>query len=648
MTYRPDIDGLRAVAVLSVVLGHLGLGMPGGYVGVDVFFVISGYLIASLMLNDMQAGTFSLVRFWERRVRRILPALLVVVGVSFVAGWFLLVPKSYELFGRSAVSLALLKSNYFFARHTDYFAASAHEKPLLHTWSLAVEEQFYLVVPLLFWAAFRLRRQAWLGPLVAIAAAASFAYGVHGTAQFSRQAYYLLSTRAWELLSGVLAAIYLRKTVQVPHLWLELGGLAGISGIVIPFFVYGPATPFPGFAALPPVAGAVLLIATGTAAVRPTVVYRLLASRAAVGVGLISYSLYLWHWPLLVFARQHGGWHALLDTAWGSGLLAIAAAALAYVTNRYVEQPFRKAKFLATRPRLIAATAAAVVLLLIGGQALRSTNGAIARLPPQARLFARTGNLSGQFQHGGQTADGPLDLLRVGTAGLKPTLFVWGDSHALMVLPAIDDICQSAGMAGQCAVRPSCPPLVRHCTQTSPRELAEANAFGTAVARHVEDNNFDAVLLAGLWSGYFTHPDFAAALLETIDKLRSAGRRVYFLKDVPCYQFDVAAALVLRAWDGDDLQPLAFPRQAYASQNRQLETFLPQLVERGVIILDPIPHLQRDPSAADIPPFDAGGSFYADENHLSDYGARTIRPAFAALIDATETASPLNANHTRR
>ena len=629
LSYRPDIDGLRAVAVLSVVLCHAGIAAQGGYVGVDVFFVISGYLIASLMLRDLKAGTFSLAHFWERRIRRIMPALFVVVAASFLVGWFLLVPKAYQMFGRSVVSLMLLRSNAFFARHTDYFASGDEAKPLLHTWSLSVEEQFYLLVPLLFWGAMRLRRQAWLGPIVGALALISFGCSVYGTSIGSRPAYFALSTRAWEIFAGVLTAIFLPSVPRMATRAREFAAALGLLGVALPCFLYDASTPFPGVAALPPVLGTVLLIVFGARAEQPTWVYRVLASRPAVSMGLISYSLYLWHWPLIVFLKSHGEW---LSTAWGRGFVIAASTGLAFITYRYVERPFRRGDYLATRPRLIVATASVFVCLVTAGQVLRYSNGMVERLPPRAQLLARTGAENDSYCCLHQAEDVPHNLLRVGAAGVEPRLLVWGDSHAGVLMPVIDEMCQNSGAAARLAMFASRPPVIHHCTQASPRDRAAANAFGTAVIQYAKSSSIDTVLLAGVWSSYFTLPGFAESLLETVDELRTAGKRVYFLKDVPKFDFDVAASLIHCEWHGNDVGKLSVSLQEYEAANRH-ETMLPLLLARGVNILDPIPYLQAESSSDTIPACNSQGSFYFDANHISLHGARVIQPVFMPVVD---------------
>ena len=260
IAYRPDIDGLRAIAVLGVVFFHAGLGFPGGYAGVDVFFVISGFLITSLILKELRQGTFSLLGFWERRARRILPALTVVVVAILIAGWFFLLPADYEVLGKQIVALAALSSNIKFWWETGYFATSAEEKPLLHTWSLSLEEQFYLLIPLLLWFLFRLRKSSWVAPVLFLGAIASFTLSVIGSYRAPSATFFLLPTRAWELAAGSLLAFV--QPIPQPRLRTLIAWL-GLAAILGPLFFYAPGIRFPGLTALPPVAGAALLIWSG-------------------------------------------------------------------------------------------------------------------------------------------------------------------------------------------------------------------------------------------------------------------------------------------------------------------------------------------------------------------------------------------------
>src|SRR4051812_27608716 len=301
--YRPEIDGLRAIAVAAVVLFHLQLGCPGGYVGVDVFLVISGFLITSLIWTRLEDGTFTFAEFWERRARRIVPALAAVTIATLAAGWFMLLPADFKSLGKDAASQALFAANIRYWLDTGYFAAAADEKPLLHTWSLAIEEQFYVLMPLALWVVFRARAAKKRELAIALllgCLVASFALSAYGVVHYSSSTFYLLPTRAWELLlGGVLSfmpAAHERLRARAGRELAELFGLALIAWAAV---AYTPKTPFPGIAALMPTGGAAILIwaASQKRGEASTTVETLLASRPVVLVGLMSYSIYLWHWP---------------------------------------------------------------------------------------------------------------------------------------------------------------------------------------------------------------------------------------------------------------------------------------------------------------------------------------------------------------
>ncbi len=324
MRYRADVDGLRTIAVVPVVLFHAGMPFfSGGFVGVDVFFVISGYLITNLILNDLDRGGFSIANFYQRRIRRIFPALAVVFAFCLAAGFALLTPEDYAGLGRSIVASSAFASNIYFWRSTNYFAPDSDAEPLLHTWSLSVEEQYYVFYPLLLLVLARLRwpPARWLiGIVVVSLIAATLLVFYKPSATF-----YLLPTRAWELMIGGVVAIA-DNDLQRGRLTRTLAGLAGLAAILLPVLLYTSRTPFPGLAALPPTIGAALIIWSGGAPLTP--VARLLSSRPFVLVGQASYSLYLWHFPLLAFAAYAAGGELGLGLALALCLLALIAAFL--------------------------------------------------------------------------------------------------------------------------------------------------------------------------------------------------------------------------------------------------------------------------------------------------------------------------------
>ena len=297
MIYRKEIDGLRAVAVVPVILFHAGLAVfSGGYVGVDVFFVISGYLITTILISELEQGNFSIARFYERRARRILPALFLVMLCCIPFAWIWMLPKELQDFSLSLVAVALFGSNILFWRQESYFAPAAELKPLLHTWSLAVEEQYYLLFPLALMLCWRFGRGRVFLTIAGVAVA-SLLLSEWGWRNAPSANFYLAPMRAWELLIGSLCAFWLSGRDLRPNNRLSLLGLALI---VFAIFYYDDATPFPSVYALLPVLGTALIILFGGAG---TWVAGMLGARPFVGIGLISYSAYLWHQPLFAFAR---------------------------------------------------------------------------------------------------------------------------------------------------------------------------------------------------------------------------------------------------------------------------------------------------------------------------------------------------------
>ena len=381
--YRPEIDGLRAIAVLPVILFHGGFEIfAGGFVGVDIFFVISGFLITSIILSDLEHQRFSVKRFYERRARRILPALLFVVlaCLPFAYAWML--PSELEQFGQSLLAVATFSANLFFWSTQAYFGPAAELQPMLHTWSLAVEEQYYLFIPLAllwFWSLGKRR----LFGLILLAAILSLLIAEWGWRHEPKANFYLLPTRAWELLVGSLIAFAPRPTALAgfgARTLQQWGPVAGLGLVVYSLFWFDESTPIPSVYALAPVGGTALIIATTTPG-HP--VSRLLTARPLVAIGLISYSAYLWHQPLFAFARirmlEEPG--LILAT-----VLSLLSLVLAYLSWRFVEAPFRRRNSPLTRAPLIPAAITLSVLGLVGA-GFSQLEGLPNRLPTEARVF---------------------------------------------------------------------------------------------------------------------------------------------------------------------------------------------------------------------------------------------------------------------
>jgi peptidoglycan/LPS O-acetylase OafA/YrhL len=360
LRYRPEIDGLRAVAVLPVLLFHAGFGAPGGFAGVDVFFVISGYLIGSLILRDEETGGFQYVAFWTRRVRRLFPALAVVVMATIITGSFLLIPVHQMSLGDSVIAQSLLVANFHFWSQSGYFETASEFLPLLHTWSLAVEEQFYLFLPLLLVPALRAGRKPATVIVLAVTLI-SLLWCCFTTKRYPDAAFFLLPARVWELNFGVLLALVDRRGFR--SAWLNrIGAPVGIMLIVGSYFLYDGNTPFPGIAALAPCLGTAIFLFTNSGSITAT--GRLLSNPVAVWVGKISYSLYLWHWPCLVFLRYLTFSKPAL---WQTSAALLLSVLLAWMTWKWIEEPVRRRRFLGEDRRLLTASAVATVLLIAAG-----------------------------------------------------------------------------------------------------------------------------------------------------------------------------------------------------------------------------------------------------------------------------------------
>jgi peptidoglycan/LPS O-acetylase OafA/YrhL len=379
--YRPDIDGLRAVAVLLVLAYHVGIyRLRGGFVGVDVFFVISGFLIGSIILEDLSADRFSLVGFYERRIRRIFPALVVLLFFVSLLAYKFFLPTEFIAFGKSLLAATFSVSNVLFLQQSSYFDTPASMKPLLHTWSLAVEEQFYLFLPLFLMGLKKLsahRRKI----LVITVALASFVVSAVGAFLNKEATFYLAHTRAWELLLGTLLAMDAFPSIS-NTVFRNFASFVGIALILAAGLFFTTATPFPGATALLPCGGAALIIATGKSG--PSLVGRALSTKPAVFIGMISYSLYLWHWPLIVFQKASGLLVRGLSPNATKLALIGASILLATLSWRFVEVPFRGRRLRYARKTIFQlAGAAAVVLVLIGSGILLS-KGVPNRYPEEA------------------------------------------------------------------------------------------------------------------------------------------------------------------------------------------------------------------------------------------------------------------------
>jgi peptidoglycan/LPS O-acetylase OafA/YrhL len=625
--YRPDVDGLRALAVLPVLLFHAKLGCPGGFVGVDIFFVISGFLISSLILKDLGNGTFSLITFWERRIRRILPALTVVVFVSLIAGWFLYLPEDFESVGKSVAAQATLISNvFFYLQRASYFDAGLTTQPLLHTWSLAVEEQFYLLFPLLLIFLARYRKLLFLPQTLVCLAAGSFALSATGSYSHPVATFYLLPTRAWELLTGALLAI-MRGQISANSPTRETAGLLGISLVFFSICFYDGDTRFPGLAAIPPCLGAALIIFSSEA--KLSVVGRILAIRPIVFIGLISYSLYLWHWPLLVFSKY------LARGTQSVGLrvtLLLASAALAFLSWRYVETPFRMRRILNQRPQIFRFAGLSSGTLLLIGILVYHCHGFPSRVPSKVLSYFNSRNHRA-FMHDislEQAVAGRFDEFGSRATNQPISVLIWGDSHAMAVTPVLDDLCRRFSQRGIQATYSATAPVLGYVSKGRYALNENSPVFAKAVVTFVAQKQVKNVILAAHWAVYPVSGLFKTQLLSTVRTLMDLGVKVYVLKDVPNPGFDVPRVTAVTAMHHSDLEQLGVTRNSYKTENEELRQTFEQISQMGATVLDPSDYFLNPKGLYGVVISDQ--VLYTDGHHLTVEGSRLLFPLFEPIF----------------
>ncbi|WP_299844540.1 acyltransferase family protein [uncultured Roseovarius sp.] len=485
MKYRAEIDGLRAVAVLPVIFFHAGFApFSGGFVGVDVFFVISGYLITSLILEELKTGRFSIAGFYDRRARRILPALFFVVACTIPIAWFTLLPKDLTDFFHSVMAVSLFSSNFLFWFQSGYFDTGAELKPLLHTWSLAVEEQFYIIFPLLLMALWRFGRKVliWVLVVLFVISASLAEWGAHN---YPSATFFLLHARGWELLIGAFAAFYLQGGGQIrPGVISNILSALGLLLIFYAVVDYNERTPFPSVYALVPTVGTVLVILF---AVPGTVAHRLLSLKACVGIGLLSYSMYLWHQPIFVFARY------LFGLPVGSYVflaLTVLATLLALFSWRFVERPFRRKGFAVSRV-LTAAAAASIAILATGYFLPKIENPTTDELDYATHWIGWTTCYPFGTR---EEAGGGCRILKNDAA---PTLAIIGDSHAGHLATGLKAILDASDENPLVLLSPGCYPAITQPNEYERFLKCENNFIDKAITYVSQKPSIKKVILSG-------------------------------------------------------------------------------------------------------------------------------------------------------
>ena len=634
MNYRREIDGLRAVAVLPVILFHAGFSVfSGGYVGVDVFFVISGYLITTILINELEEERFSIARFYERRARRILPALFVVMLACLPFAYMWMLPSQLKDFAQSLVAVVFFGSNFLFWRESGYFAADAEIKPLLHTWSLAVEEQYYIVFPIFLLLSWRFGRNKVFWSVVVIAAI-SLLLAEWGWRNKPSANFYLAPTRAWELFAGSICAfLTVGRTLKSNNVLSAIG----LAAIVVSIFAFDDNTPFPSVYALVPVVGTALIILFGR---QGTWVANLLSMRAFVGIGLISYSAYLWHQPLFAFARLRSltePSHVLMAG------LAIVALLLAWATWRWVEQPVRNKKFVSRR--IIFSTALACSLLFIfAGLYAHKSDGFIDRFDISKSVYETLirSDRASECLDKDEVHIREDWLCELGEVGIKPTYLILGDSHAMSFFPAIDLALKEMGQSGYFAGASGCLPFLDIYSLRNDQVRKNCRELNFRVFDFVRSNNIAKVILVARWTYYtdggYRGEDFSyIGLSENSERSKDVSRDAFELgleRTVEAYKDIGVELIIVPQVPQQEHEPLVLYKNA-SMHNRPLSEVSVTLLDHEALQI----FVGRLFDMIEVPLLDftdtlcvsdvclvgtSERSFYFDDDHLSLTGSNLL------------------------
>jgi len=655
-SYRPDIDSLRAIAILSVVLYHAGVPwVRGGFTGVDIFFVISGYLIGGHIHRDLVRQKFSFLEFYRLRAKRILPAFFALLAFSMILALILLSPWELSDFSKNALAATLSASNIRFVRSNHYFAPHSELSPLLHTWSLGVEEQYYAVIPVLMVLIARLRLNLLL-PAISAICVLSFLFSWHELAVNPAFAFYMLPARAWELGLGMIPAIMEQsgKKKLFTSSLAEGASILGLIMILAPFFLLSVNIPFPGPSALPSVIGTALMISCSTSWLNR----RLFHFPPLLFIGKISYSWYLWHWPLLSFMRIVTGGPLSVTVT----IIVIALSLLAAICSYYwIEQPFRTTT-MAPKPLLLRYAVASCSALLVCVIMWRS-QGLPQRYPELAQMEHSVSLLwvsdpctsllsSDQLNFDHQCYNSPPD---------RPVVALWGDSHAMALAPELRLLSQKAGYGYVQMTGVGCPPLIgaTHNINDLPLYAATCMRFNNrALAALKNDQHIRLVILAARWNYIsrlalmagdsperleLVNPSDWRSVLEqslgaSIRSLVDSGKQVIVLEDVPEFDSDPLQAVrtdnipvrkAIAQWAGGARPNSSFsaPPSSAASAEDTDEVLEKATKPYPGVALVNLRHLLCD-SSAECRFRTDNFMIYSDPDHLTPYGSHVALAEF--------------------
>jgi peptidoglycan/LPS O-acetylase OafA/YrhL len=646
--FRLDINGLRCFAVLAVMFFHVGVpGFSGGYIGVDVFFVISGYLMTQLIVKGLVGDRFSVLEFYAARARRIIPGLVGLVVPLILLGYFCLIPRDYRGLARDGLSALGFFSNFLFTWQNNYFDNSSRENWLLHTWSLSVEWQFYLAYPIVLLAGWRVGRERSLPWGVAGLGVASLLASVLFTPDHPTGAFFLLPTRAWEMLSGGLVFLWASKATPRP--WL---GFTGLAVILAANYLFSEALYFPGYWALVPAGGAAAVIAANSQS-------RVLANRVAQFFGDISYSLYLWHWPVVVAARYFN----VAPTVQVIVMQIALSIALGYLSYRYIETPFRRVGRGFSAPAYLGGCALAILPVAILGSFVFLLKGLPSRMAPNvARIVLANQVKMDAWNFPPEcdnyrrriSKDSPPVICHLGAASSSKVL-VWGDSLMEQLYGVFEDLEAPNGPSKEeilFATDAGCIPV-----RGIERAIAGydcANFADAAYARALQPD-ISTVLIGGFWIRYLGSPSdgtlpticdvharcqhfkssadalnfMSDQLSRDVRNLKAQGKRVVIVLPFPSYERPIASTLARQTfWNRQ--QPTDDSFAGPVDRIDWISTALRQVASAtGAELLDPTAAIC---GSGKCPVERDGIALYRDASHLTREGARALKPLFEPVV----------------
>ena len=676
MRYRREIDGLRALAVIPVILFHAGIdAFSGGYVGVDVFFVISGYLITGIILEELYRDDFSILNFYERRARRILPALFFVLFVSLIPAWIWLTPIAMADFSKSLASVSLFSSNIYFWRSSGYFDQASELRPLLHTWSLAVEEQFYLLFPLFLIVVWRWIKGKVLG-LIILVASISFFISLWATVAKPGAAFFLLPTRGWELLLGAIVAFLHSFHIRVASgPWAGIGGIVGLFLIAFAVFYFDHETSFPGIWVLMPTLGTVLVIlCTSTT----TLSGKILGHSGLVGIGLISYSAYLWHQVIFAFVRYN--YAGEIDPA-VVFLLILVVFLMAFFTWHFIEKPFRNRKFL-KQANVFYLSLIGLCFFLTIGLTGYFTDGYRYRLPfpPNIKWMSLGDRLRVEGDVCNVVSNAQYPSLKSCIFGDKEgtqTLVLYGDSHAQSISRELDKQMSKLNYKVIKVEMTGCA-IVFDITTTpvsNPQEeYKKCNQKFREMQRLIRDHKASVLLVTRWTSQFFPIPgiletlpfnngkggiestgykenvaldstgttsksaaDKKASVVKLLNGLQEVSDTLYVSYPIPEIGWNIYKVNLEHFIEKEAiLQDLYFPYDLYLKRNRFILDILEEWSQgtESTIFLRPDNILCDSMLPDSCVAQKAGVPFYYDDDHLSDEGAELLVDEFAKSLQA--------------